>query len=202
MSDHAVEERQSPTIMARGLRTARESRRLSQRELAARVNVSPSLISQIEAGQSQPSVNTLYSIVSELDISMDELFGHQPSTMPEGRPMPMGRVPVVVRAADRSRLRLETGVTWEQLATPDSEALDFMEVVYDVGGTSSREGTLMRHNSVEFALLVSGSLDIQVGFEVHHLEEGDSIAFGSTMPHRLWNPGPVPARAIWVVLPH
>ena len=38
MSDHAVEERQSPAIMAKGLRTARESRRLSQRELAARVN--------------------------------------------------------------------------------------------------------------------------------------------------------------------
>ncbi len=215
MSDQALDERQSPTIMAAGLRAAREERRLSQRELAARVNVSPSMISQIEAGQSQPSVNTLYAIVTELDVSVDELFGHRPGSVPEGRPVPapdatarrhlppaMGRVPVVVRGGDRSSLVLETGVTWDRLATPDSETLDFMEVVYDVGGTSSREGTSMRHNSAELALLLSGSLEVQVGFDTHRLEPGDSIAFDSTVPHRLWNPGTVPARAIWVVLPH
>jgi transcriptional regulator with XRE-family HTH domain len=215
MGNRALDERHSPSAMASGLRAAREARRLSQRELAARVNVSPSMISQIEAGQSQPSVNTLYSIVSELDISLDELFGHRPGAVPEGRPVaipdagprrrlppPMGRIPVTVTEEARSTLRLETGVTWERLATPDSETLDFMEVVYDVGGTSSREGTLMRHNSVEFSLLLSGSLDVQVGFDVHHLGAGDSIAFDSTVPHRLWNPGDVPARAVWVVLPH
>ena len=257
MIDQAAEAPTDPPTMAGGLRAARETLGMSQRELASRVNVSPSMISQIEAGQSQPSVNTLYAIVTELDISMDELFGHRPGSAPEERPPPaddpgtletdpndpphpdrsvpesrktdslgsdaahaaakgpeptgsgrldvqgaVRRAPVVIRAADRSRLRLDTGVTWERLASPDTEALDFMDVVYDVGGTSSRDGTLMRHNSVEVAVLLTGTLDVQVGFDIHHLEPGDSIALDSTIPHRLWNPGDVPARAVWLVLAH
>ena len=57
------------------LRAYREQRGLSLRELARRLGVSPSAISQIETGKSRPSVSTLYSIVSELGMSLDELFG-------------------------------------------------------------------------------------------------------------------------------
>src|SRR5438477_9666864 len=57
------------------LRTHREARGLSLRELARRLSISPSALSQIETGKSRPSVSTLYSIVSELGISLDELFG-------------------------------------------------------------------------------------------------------------------------------
>ena len=57
------------------LRAHREQRGLSLRELARRLGVSPSAISQIETGKSRPSVSTLYSIVSELGMSLDELFG-------------------------------------------------------------------------------------------------------------------------------
>src|SRR5947209_16698305 len=57
------------------LRTHRETRGLSLRELARRLSISPSALSQIETGKSRPSVSTLYSIVSELGISLDELFG-------------------------------------------------------------------------------------------------------------------------------
>ena len=50
------------------LRAYREQRGLSLRELARRLGVSPSAISQIETGKSRPSVSTLYSIVSELGV--------------------------------------------------------------------------------------------------------------------------------------
>ena len=56
------------------LRAERERSGLTLRELARRLEVSPSLVSQIETGKSQPSVRTLYAIVSELGISLDELF--------------------------------------------------------------------------------------------------------------------------------
>ncbi len=217
MSDQTLEVGNDQRTVAGGLRAAREAMGISQRELAARVNVSPSMISQIEAGQSQPSVNTLYAIVTELDVSMDELFGHRPGSTPEHPPTPspdpqplgsrelqdaIKRAPTVIRSTDRPQLRLESGVKWERLASPDTDAIDFMEVVYDVGGSSSRDGTLMRHNSVEVAVILSGALDVQVGFDTHHLGPGDSIAFDSTVPHRLWNPGNVPARAVWLVLTH
>src|SRR5947199_8205169 len=56
------------------LRERRAQLGLSLRELARRLEVSPSLVSQIETGKIQPSVRTLYAIVSELGVSLDELF--------------------------------------------------------------------------------------------------------------------------------
>ena len=56
------------------LRTERERQKIGLRELARRVNLSASLISQIELGRATPSVGTLYAIVTELNLSLDELF--------------------------------------------------------------------------------------------------------------------------------
>ena len=56
------------------LRERRHELGWSLRELADRLGVSPSLISQIERGRANPSVSTLYSIVQALDVSLDELF--------------------------------------------------------------------------------------------------------------------------------
>ncbi|HXG40462.1 MAG TPA: helix-turn-helix transcriptional regulator, partial [Candidatus Limnocylindrales bacterium] len=70
------------------LRAARRARGLSLRELAARLSVSPSLISQIERGRANPSVSTLYALVSELDVSLDELLFNDrrgPEPAPAGR---------------------------------------------------------------------------------------------------------------------
>src|SRR4249920_3873217 len=56
------------------LREERERVQISQRELARRIGLSASLISQIESGQSKPSVSTLYAIVTELGVSVDDIF--------------------------------------------------------------------------------------------------------------------------------
>jgi len=47
---------------------------MSLRELARQIDVSPSFVSQIENGKSQPSVSTLYSLAKLLNVSVDELF--------------------------------------------------------------------------------------------------------------------------------
>src|SRR5436309_13635375 len=65
--------------VGRRIRAHREESQLSLRELARRLNISPSALSQIETGKSRPSVSTLYAIVSELGISLDELFGGRTS---------------------------------------------------------------------------------------------------------------------------
>ena len=56
------------------LRLARQQAGLSLRELARQLSVSPSFLSQMENGKSQPSVATLYSIAQVLEVSIDELF--------------------------------------------------------------------------------------------------------------------------------
>ena len=59
------------------LRAERERRGIGLRELARRVGVSPSLVSQIELDRVNPSVSTLYAIVTELGMTMSDVFGEQ-----------------------------------------------------------------------------------------------------------------------------
>lgn len=56
------------------LRQRREQLGLSLREVARRVGVSPSLVSQIETGKARPSVSTLYALVRVIDVPIDSLF--------------------------------------------------------------------------------------------------------------------------------
>ena len=48
---------------------------MSLRELARRVGVSPSLVSQIELDRVNPSVSTLWALVTELGLTMSDVFG-------------------------------------------------------------------------------------------------------------------------------
>jgi transcriptional regulator with XRE-family HTH domain/quercetin dioxygenase-like cupin family protein len=68
------------------LREARVERGLTVRGLARAVDVSASLISQIETGKSSPSVGTLYAITAALEISLEDVFGD-----PEGTRSPRRR---------------------------------------------------------------------------------------------------------------
>ncbi len=197
------------------LRAHREQRQLSLRELARRLSISPSALSQIETGKSRASVSTLYAIVSELGISLDELFGgHQPPRRAAGRPpkaqaaakaRPAGEPAGldsdrVQRSGTRHGIDLQSGVRWERLtAQPDAEA-DFLYVVYDVGGSSSQDDLFMRHAGREYGLVLSGTLEVTVGFETYALGPGDSISFDSTIPHRLRNTGSKPVTGVWLVI--
>jgi len=193
------------------LRAYREQRGLSLRELARRLGVSPSAISQIETGKSRPSVSTLYSIVSELGMSLDELFGAPKPAPPASRPAPATPVPRppsgqkqaerhVQRADDRATIDLESGVRWERLTPGPDHDLDFLSVTYDVGGSSSEGNRSIRHSGHEYGLILSGTLEVTVGFDHYVLGPGDSISFDSTVPHNLTNRGDEPVRGIWVVV--
>jgi transcriptional regulator with XRE-family HTH domain len=195
------------------LRLVRASRRLSVRELARRVGCSASLISQIERGVSVPSVGVLYSLATELGSSLDYLlFGSV--TGPEGvsaetpaagaagdaggseaaRPARAAEgqaaappAAIVQRGCDRRIIDLASGVRWERL-TPQPEAMtDFLEVIYSPGGHSTDERRPLRHDGREYGLIISGTLQANVGFESYELGPGDSIAFDSSTPHEYLN---------------
>jgi transcriptional regulator with XRE-family HTH domain len=190
------------------LREERDHVGISQRELARRIGLSASMISQIESGQSKPSVSTLYAIVTELGVSLDELFapadGDGPSRTVPLRGEDETRPPVgfgrVQRAAERDVIDLGSGVRWERLTTWNDRDVEFLHAVYDAGGSSSPDGSLMRHNGRELGIVLTGQLGVKVGFEDTVLGPGDSIAFDSTIPHRLHNDGDEVATAIWIVL--
>jgi transcriptional regulator with XRE-family HTH domain len=188
--------------LSRRLRAARERSGLSLRALAARLDISPSALSQIETGRSRPSVGSLYAITSELGVSLDSLFE---STERADAPRPSKKQPQpdpepgpVQRSGVRRALDLEDGVRWERLTASADPEVDFLYVSYEPGGASS--SGLMRHSGKEYGLVLAGELAVTVGFETHSLAAGDSISFDSTIPHRLANEGMVPVLGVWVVI--
>jgi transcriptional regulator with XRE-family HTH domain len=194
------------------LRGARTERGLSLRALADRLGVSASLISQVERGLARPSVNTLYAMARELEVSLDELLfvdvqaSHvDPSAVRIAAPLSAGsllrppRIPVQ-RAGDRKSIRLASGVVWERLTSESIPNVDFLYVTYEVGGASSPEREFQRHGGQEWGYVLSGTLGITIGFDDFVLGPGDAIALDSTTPHRLYNTGDEPVHAIWFVL--
>ena len=189
------------------LRTARQARGLSLRALADRLNVSPSLISQVETGRANPSVSTLYAIVQALGISLDELLftdawaasaaaRHAANSSAE---LELPDEPVQ-RAESRSVIRLASGVTWERLTSASIPSVDFLYVTYEVGGASSPEDQFQRHSGQEWGFVLTGRLGVRIGFDEYILGPGDAIAFDSATPHRLFNAGAEPVHGVWFVL--
>jgi DNA-binding XRE family transcriptional regulator/mannose-6-phosphate isomerase-like protein (cupin superfamily) len=213
------EDRGGPGPVGERLRAHREQAGLSLRGLARAVGVSPSLISQIEHGKATPSVATLYAVVSELDLSLDELFFDTPrgaaaspgvteSSTGNGGPLAGAgsghwEAPSegpVLRAANRPSLTFETGVRWERLTASHDPKTDFLYATYPVGGESCPPDALMSHTGREYGIVLEGRLGATVGTESYELKAGDSIAFDSLTPHRLWTIGDEPATAIWAVV--
>lgn len=182
------------------LREERRKAGLSQRELARRLGLSASMISQLESGVSKPSVGTLYAIVTELGLSLDRVIrGEDFEERPNGPAGSRSRVSPLVHPQDRQAIDLDSGVRWEELTAVSEEGVDFLHATYDVGGASTPDESLMRHHGREYGYVISGTLGIQIGFEEYELHPGDSIAFDSTRPHRLFNKGDEPVHAIWFV---
>jgi transcriptional regulator with XRE-family HTH domain len=102
----------------------------------------------------------------------------------------------VVHPETRATIELMGGVTWSRLTPDRQDGIEFMEVHYDVGGSSG--SVLQHHMGREFGLILEGVLQIELGFERYILHAGDSIIFDSLTPHRFTNIGQVPLRAIWV----
>jgi len=181
------------------LREERVKAGISQRELARRLGLSASLISQLESGQSRPSVGTLYSIVTELGVSLDHVIRGADFPDSDGQSGVRSGSPVV-HPGGRAAIDLDSGVRWEELAATHEEGIDFLEAIYEVGGASTPDESLMRHHGREYGVIMSGTLNIHIGFQRYVLGPGDSIAFDSTTPHRFFNEGDVPVHAIWFVV--
>jgi transcriptional regulator with XRE-family HTH domain len=194
------------------LAVLRASRGIRVSRLAREIGVSPSLISQIERGQSRPSVSTLFALSEALSVPVDAFFrdADKPGVAADDDPRPSapslrrsaaGRRArrYVVRPDERAVIDIEGGVRWERLTPTTLDEVEFLELVY--GARAESNPSLYRHPGMEMVLVLSGRLDIFVAFERYELGPRDSICFASTMPHRYVNPTNETTRAVTVILP-
>jgi transcriptional regulator with XRE-family HTH domain/quercetin dioxygenase-like cupin family protein len=210
------------------LRQVRLKSGLSLRAVARELGVSASFVSQLENDRSRPSVASLYSLAQLFNVSIDELFEAEDSSPdPVAAPAavtsntPSNVVPIsrsdfgspadawdaesssgrmsITKPGRRSRLVMDSGVVWEQLASSPGHGVDFIEIEYPPGSSSTNDGRMLRHSGFECGYLVEGELEITVGFQSSIIRAGEAIGFDSSVPHLFRNPGTTMARGIWCV---
>jgi transcriptional regulator with XRE-family HTH domain len=160
------------------IRSLRQARRVTLRELAERAGVTESFLSQVEREVTSPSIASVQRIARALELGIADLFADEP---------PIGRV---VRRSDRRRIVYAgLNATDEFLTNGRDGRIQVILTTIEPGGGTGEEG--YTHDSDEEVVIVlEGRLELWVGDEHHSLEAGDTIAHSSRQPHHNRNPGP------------
>jgi transcriptional regulator with XRE-family HTH domain len=200
-------ERSEPGALGQRLRALRIAKGVGVRQLAEKVGVSASLISQIELGKGAPSVKTLYGLVKVLDVPMAVLFETDPSGQ-STRPWRADGNSILTNGgfskryvqdgANRRAIGLEHGFRWESLTPTSDPSVEFIELIIGVGGGAKDKTDMKTHQGREYGVVLRGQLGIAIAFETYTLKPRDSISFESTIPHCMWNAGRDEVHAIWM----
>lgn len=187
--------------------------------LSRDAGVSKSMLSRIERDHAAPTTTTLEKIASGLGVDLAALLtdpdARDAVTSPDRRPgqagAPLaspgdgmarnGAEPIavsVVRHDQRKRVILPWGADYEMLCADMRRRIEFIHINYPVGGGS---GELYSHDGEECGFVLQGRFRGVVGEQELILEEGDSISYASSIPHRWENAGDVEAKAIWAITP-
>ena len=173
----------APQRLGGVIRDQRLRTKLSQAELARRVGVTPSALSQIERGVRGPSGDTLMRLWEVLGVP----FG-------PARPTDTGYR--VERRSGRERRHLAEGLTGERLVDDATVG----EVWWlQVAAGASGDQPVFAVKAAEIAVVVRGVLDLQVGGRTETLHEGDAL-ITTDAPITGWaNPGPATTEILWTV---
>jgi transcriptional regulator with XRE-family HTH domain len=173
------------------VRALREAMDLSLRELAERCGVSAPMLSQVERGETSPTLAVAGRIAAGLDLRLSQLLRLDE----EGAFS-------VVRAGEGRRGGGKDGHSFEVLTPPlPGQRAELSRHVLAPGATTGGEGDPPMHEpgSREIAHVESGSVVLHLDRTEVHLSEGDTVTFDADLTHRFENPGPGEAVLIAVV---
>ena len=185
----AVAATQEGALGAR-VKALRAAMDLSLRDLAARTGVSAPMLSQVERGETSPTLAVAERIAAGLELTLSQLL-----RLDEGRHV------VVTRAGER-RVRRRRGHRTEELtpALPGQRA-DVSLHVLEPGAATGREGDPPLHEpgARETATVLTGAVALMIDDERHDLAAGDSVTFDADLPHHFVNRGDTQTEFLAVV---
>lgn len=168
----------SDTVIKIGerVRKIRNQRGLTLQDVASYTGFSKALISQIENNVVTPPINTLSKIAKVLNVKMTYFFEEEIDT---------NDYHIVKKDARRLIFRegVKHGYIYEELANVHGfENLEiYMVTIKHIDGDKK----LFNHEGYEYLYLAKGGLNLYLNDEIIEMEEGDSIAFNSRIPHSL-----------------
>ena len=182
-SRHAERER-----LGKAIRSCRRERGWALRELAHAAGVSVSLISQVERGVADPSLETLRDLADAL--------GTTPFLLLAGPPVRSR----LVRAGRGTRLALPGADVEFELITPSLDhSFEVARFTLKPGGQSIQEAR--GHPGEEAVVMQSGSARFEIGEEEHLLEGGDVLMWDARIPHRAVALGTEPVHGFMIICP-
>jgi transcriptional regulator with XRE-family HTH domain len=166
--------------LARGLERVRQERNLSQAELAVLAGVTPSAISQAEAGRRGLSLDTLVTLAERLGTGVDDLLV---SDSPSG---------YVLARRDR------TGASPPHTALLDDPGAGLRAYLVRLG--AEEEGTPpLTHKGAEMVLISSGLVQVRIGPETPVMRAGDALLATAFTISGWRNLMSEPARLFWIL---
>lgn len=170
------------------LREMRTTRGVSLRELATSTGLSPTLISQVERGVTEPSLLTLRKLAAFFGESIAALFAD-----------PAAPSVSISRPGNRSLLSAPHHQLGYERLTPGDGKLEVLRGVLQPGQVSAAEP--WSHPSTECTYVIAGELTAEVSGIAYQVRAGESISFDSRLPHRYCNESAVPTEIILAVTP-
>ena len=170
------------------IRDLRNEKGLTLADLAAKVSVSTSLISQLERGGINPSVSLLKSISDALGIPLASLLEEEEP--PVEPPSP------VLSAKDRKIVTWEGNIRFHLLSRGHDLGCEYILSEWPPGSSTGKEKYI--HEGVECGVILEGELEVELGDRIYQLKQGDSITHRSDVPHRLSNRGKKMGKGFWV----
>ena len=172
------------------VRALRDSMGFSLRDLAERTGVSAPMLSQVERGETSPTLAVAGRIASGLDLTLSQLL-----RLDEDE-----HVVVIRRGEGRARER--GGHVLEELTHPlPGQRADVSRHRLEAGATTGGRADPPLHEpgARETAVVLAGELTLLVAGDEHVLSAGDAVTFDADLTHHFANRGRNPAEFIAVV---
>jgi XRE family transcriptional regulator, regulator of sulfur utilization len=177
--DHAAA--LSPAVIGARVKALREASGLSLRDLTERSGVSAPMLSQVERGETSPTLTVAARIAAGLDLRLSQLL-----RLDEGDSV------TIVRARQRQRGgNKKRGHGFEVLTSsqPGQRAELSRHTLAPGGATGAADDPPMHEpGSRESALVERGSVVLVCDGQRHELGEGDCVTFDADLPHHFENP--------------
>jgi transcriptional regulator with XRE-family HTH domain len=174
------------------VRALREAMGLSLRELAVRSGVSAPMLSQVERGETSPTLQVATRIASGLELRLSQLLRLDED----------GAVTVVRRAERRSGGNARRGHRYEVLTPPlPGQRVELSLHTLAAGAVTGGPGDPPMHEpgSREVTVVERGRVALVCDGRRHELSEGDCVSFDADLPHHFENPGPEEAQLLAVL---